>query len=159
MSQDKEKRDKDISKEWLFKENIRLKKWSEDLTNKEKQLDEEKKSFELQKKALEIGFKKLAADKEAFHEEMKREKAKLSSMRYEAEKSSYDEAVANNKRMSRIVGPGFFCGVTGLNSLKKRYKELLKIYHPDNKYGDSFTVACINKEYELLKEKMSAKKN
>ena len=72
----------DKDKEWLFSENIRLRKWSDELEHKEKVLQEEKKNFEQQKKALEIGFKKLAADKETFMAEMKKEKAKINAMRY-----------------------------------------------------------------------------
>ena len=67
----------DKDKEWLFSENIRLRKWSDELEHKEKVLQEEKKNFEQQKKALEIGFKKLVADKETFMAEMKKEKAKI----------------------------------------------------------------------------------
>ncbi len=44
--------------------------------------------------------------------------------------------------------------VVKIDNLVKRYKELIKIYHPDNKNGDSFTVACITKEYEILKEEL-----
>lgn len=151
-------------KQWLFSENIRLRKWSDELEQKEKVLQEEKRNFEQQKKALEIGFKKLAADKETFMAEIKKEKAKINAMRYEAEcEKEYEKECEKEKpfnhldKLSGFTGPGFFGGVTGMNSLRKRYKELLKIYHPDNKYGDSFTVACINKEYEIMKEKLSAK--
>lgn len=145
----------DQDKEWLFKENIRLNKLSEELDQKEKQFLEEKRFFEQQKKALEIGFQKLAADKEMFAAQIKKEKSRLNAMRYETEN---EQNVFHNDKLSGFTGPGFFGGVTGVNSLRKRYKELLKIYHPDNKYGDSFTVACINKEYEIMKEKLSAKK-
>lgn len=150
----------DKDKEWLFSENIRLRKWSDELEHKEKVFQEEKRNFEQQKKALEIGFKKLAADKETFMAEMKKEKAKINAMRYEAEcekECEKDKSSHHPDKLSGFMGPGFFGGVTGMNSLRKRYKELLKIYHPDNKYGDSFTVACINKEYEIMKEKLSAK--
>lgn len=35
-------------------------------------------------------------------------------------------------------------------SLKKRYKALLKIYHPDNMHGDKELLQAINTEYERL---------
>ena len=35
-------------------------------------------------------------------------------------------------------------------SLKKRYKDLIKIYHPDNVDGDNSLVVEINKEYDHL---------
>lgn len=39
-----------------------------------------------------------------------------------------------------IRGEMFFSGVESRQSLKKRYKDLIKIYHPDNLDGDKNTV-------------------
>ena len=36
-------------------------------------------------------------------------------------------------------------------ALKKRHKELMKIYHPDNSCGDQEILIKINEEYEELK--------
>ena len=44
----------------------------------------------------------------------------------------------------------FFRGVNDTESVKKRYKALLKIYHPDNMNGDNDLVLAINEEYERL---------
>ena len=44
----------------------------------------------------------------------------------------------------------FFKGVNDTDSVKKRYKDLLKIYHPDNTHGDNNIVLAINEEYERL---------
>ena len=44
----------------------------------------------------------------------------------------------------------FFAGVNSLGSLKKRYKDLLKIYHPDNVNGDTEVLQEINREYDRL---------
>ena len=44
----------------------------------------------------------------------------------------------------------FFSGVESRQSLKKRYKDLNKIYHPDNLDGDKNTVQEINSEYHKL---------
>ena len=45
-----------------------------------------------------------------------------------------------------------FRGINGPLTLKKRYRELLKIFHPDNLSGDMDMVQLINKEYEKLKK-------
>ena len=45
----------------------------------------------------------------------------------------------------------FFLGVSSLSGLKKRYRDLMKVYHPDNENGDENTVLYINNEYEKLK--------
>jgi len=129
-----------MDKEWLYKENKRLHELSVEL-EKEKlslqrereSLEAEKKNFEQQKMVLESGFRTLAADKKAFMDDLKKEWQKRA-------RKSYEENQA----------PGFFAGITTKNGLKKRYKQLMKIYHPDNTNGDSFTVACINREYQNL---------
>ena len=36
-------------------------------------------------------------------------------------------------------------------ALKKRYKDLIKIFHPDNVAGDKEIIQRINREYETLK--------
>lgn len=47
----------------------------------------------------------------------------------------------------------YFTGVDSLESLKKRYRDLLKIYHPDNQNGDTTVSKQIQQEYdELLKK-------
>lgn len=164
---DKEKKDKKekLTKEWLFAEQLRLK--------------EEQNFVEQQKNLLMIEFQKLAADKEMFHAEMKKQKAMLKAEAlemfhnategrhpfdsYEDEDVNDDETFDETSRgrfednvstedQVRLVSLGYFGGVTNYTSLKKRYKDLMKIYHPDNKNGDSFTVRCITKEYEILKE-------
>ena len=53
--------------------------------------------------------------------------------------------------MEIIRGDKFFAGVTSELALKKRYKDLIKIYHPDNVSGDTDTVQEINREYDALK--------
>ena len=45
----------------------------------------------------------------------------------------------------------FFRGVRNPLALKKRYKDLIKIFHPDNVAGDKDIIQRINKEYESLK--------
>ena len=47
-----------------------------------------------------------------------------------------------------------FAGVKNTLALKKRYRDLLKIYHPDNLAGDKEVVQAINKEYERLKQQL-----
>ncbi len=138
-------------KEWLFKENIRLEALSNELEQQKRilkleqeRLEGEKKVFEQQRKVLELGFQNLAADKEMFRSEIKREKKKQSQKKYDKEEHE----------IRMVTGPGFFGGVMNESGLKRRYKELMKIYHPDNKNGDSFTSSCITREYEIKKEQI-----
>ena len=144
-----------MDKEWLFEENIRLNRLEQELKEKQtilkleqEKLAGEKKVFEQQKQVLEIAFQKLAADKEMFRAEVKKQKQKEQQWEYEHEEA---QGQAGSKAVFR--GPGYFGGVTGYSSLKKRYKELMKIFHPDNVCGDTKTLLRIQAEYESIKSK------
>lgn len=54
---------------------------------------------------------------------------------------------------SSYDGSVFFRGVDSELALRKRYKELLKIFHPDNICGDTKTLLLIQTEYERLRRK------
>ena len=45
-----------------------------------------------------------------------------------------------------------FAGADHPASVKKRYKDLIKIFHPDNTAGDTGMIQKINEEYEKLKK-------
>ena len=47
-----------------------------------------------------------------------------------------------------------FAGVNNPLALKKRYRDLIKIYHPDNIAGDKGVVLYINQEYERLSKEI-----
>lgn len=50
---------------------------------------------------------------------------------------------------------GLFNGCTNYESLHKRYKALMKVYHSDIQNGDTEMATRINTEYERLKKKYS----
>ncbi|MCM1536978.1 MAG: hypothetical protein NC254_01125 [bacterium] len=50
----------------------------------------------------------------------------------------------------------FFKGATNQLALKKRYRDLIKIFHTDNLYGDKETLQAINSEYERLQKRYDA---
>ncbi len=146
-------------KKWLFKENIRLQELARTLEDERKlieiqkgmlerqqtksmimrkQLEDQKSLFDQQWKLLEIETKKLAVEKDKFNRE----------------KLMYKDQVYREARRSMINSENikmFFKGVDNSSSLKRRYKALLKIYHPDNVNGDEELVKAINQEYELQK--------
>ena len=72
---------------------------------------------------------------------------------------SFYEKVKREVRMSDDVrtagGDMFFIGVQNEVALKRRYRDLLKIYHPDNLNGDTGTIQEINREYRCLKQKFA----
>ncbi len=103
-----------------------------------KQLENQKNLFDQQWQIMENGFHQLALDKE----------------RFEREKLVYLDTVYREARRGMNYSENvklFFKGVDDTNSLKKRYKELLKIFHPDNTHGDSQLIQAIMSEYETQK--------
>ena len=107
-------------------------------------LEQQEKQFELKWELLIQETQKLADDKKQF----------------ELKKKFYDQVQANlvepyYETDNIVHGEMFFSGVSTQKALKKRYKELIKIYHPDGESGDTATVAEINREYEDLKTQMN----
>ena len=107
-------------------------------------LEQQEKQFELKWELLIQETQKLADDKKQF----------------ELKKKFYDQVQANlvepyYETDNIVHGEMFFSGVSTQKALTKRYKELIKIYHPDGESGDNATVAEINREYEDLKTQMS----
>ena len=158
-------------KVWLFKENVRVQNEMKELTefrekllkersqfrdeidmlshkivSEKKRLKEDKMFFDKKMDILVNGFKRLEADTAMFEKEKKR---------FEAEKKYYKkEVAAMNSEHANIL----FRGINGPLTLKKRYRELLKIFHPDNLSGDMDMVQMINKEYERLKKEYEKQK-
>ncbi|MCR4691014.1 MAG: hypothetical protein K5739_06710 [Lachnospiraceae bacterium] len=112
-------------------------------------LEEEKKLFDKKYKVLEMGFSKLNEDKKAF-ESQKRAFEYRKKFLFEAEEfASFDSGAG------RISGDFvFFKGVSHPLAVKKRYKDLIKIYHPDNMDGDKYILQRINQEYDRIRKMM-----
>lgn len=156
---------------WLFKENVRVMNEKKELdeyreklltertqfrdeidmlshkiVSEKKRLKEDKMFFDKKMDILVNGFKRLEADQAMFEKEKKR---------FESEKKYYmKEKAAMNADSINVL----FRGINGPLTLKKRYRELLKIFHPDNLSGDMDMVQLINKEYERLKKEFDNKK-
>ena len=150
-------------KKWLFAENIRLKDAAEKaralnaqlieernerqrlLEETERQISEEKRRlmqelqfFDKKMEILRNGFHELEMDRKKFEKEKRWEENRLREEREET--LSYGANVTL-----------FFKGVRHPLALKKRYRDLLKIFHPDNMGGDNQMVVRINQEYNRLK--------
>lgn len=68
---------------------------------------------------------------------------------------SYQNESSNEGHYDNIVNAElFFKGVASSQALRKRYKDLIKIYHPDAECGDKQIVQEINREYANLRHKM-----
>jgi hypothetical protein len=159
---------------WLLQESQRLEYARRSFEKEKKEFEEKKQQFETERhivmtavseqaRKTELESKTLATEKILFkqkleileggfrtlckeREEFETEKEKYRS-RYAAAGSSSGSLNVNAYRSCV-----FFNGVDNLLALKKRYRDLLKIFHPDNMDGDNETVQVINQEYAMLKE-------
>lgn len=78
----------------------------------------------------------------------------------EQEEQKYKKAFAKYGSKSDVkdsydISSGLFNGCTDYESLHKRYKDLMKVYHSDIQNGDNEMATKINAEYEKLKKKYS----
>lgn len=159
-------------KAFLFKENIRLELERKELEElkmrvfqdrerlriesdevnqhiviERKRLKEEQQFFEKKMDILRNGFEALEADRKAL-KDAKRE--------FEYDKADFSGSIKKLQNQDFVVY--MFQGVNNILSLKKRYKDLLKIFHPDNMGGDHEMVLAINSVYEELKKNYDSSK-
>lgn len=134
------------------------------ISEERRELEEERRILDLEKKdffrRVEIEDRRLEQQKSLFEMKfriLEEELVKLATEREEIEKKKafYDkvdefQACSSAQISNPQVGELFFRGVASQQSLKKRYKDLIKIYHPDNVDGDNSLVVQINKEYDHL---------
>lgn len=151
-------------KAWLFQENIRLvtaqkeleclqekflkekiqfqdemKLLNHKISSERQRLKEDNQFFAKKMEILQNGFQQLDIDRRRLDKEW----AKLS-----AEKELLSDRSSYENSLNVSV---FFQGVKNPLALKKRYKDLIKIFHPDNLAGDKDIIQRINREYENLK--------
>ena len=110
---------------------------------KQKSYDAQMQLFNMKWGLLEEETRKLA------EESKKAEKRRAFFERV----NSYQKSGDNTDNI--VHGEMFFKGVASPQELKKRYKDLIKIYHPDAEYGDNQTVQEINREYDSLRHAMA----
>ena len=155
---------------FLFRENARLENESKDLKARADKLMRERAQFRdemdllnhrivLEKKRLkdEHAFfeKKMQILQEGFRQlDLDRQKLEKEKVRFEAER---------DVRTKQRTGYGYdydhgdlvsvlFRGEDNTLTLRKRYNDLMKIFHPDNLCGDAELVQLINQEYERRKK-------
>ena len=128
---EEERRNLDLEKKEFFRK----------VEIEDRRLEQQKNLFEMKFQILEAELVKLAAEKE----EIEKKKAFYDRVE-EFQTRSYARLPDNQ------VGELFFRGVASQQSLKKRYKDLIKIYHPDNVDGDNSLVVEINREYDHLSQ-------
>ena len=125
-----------------------MEEWERHVSGEKKRMEEEQSFFDKKFKVLELGFARLDADRKTFEAQ---KRAFAFKQKYESQDKIFAEDEENDVAEA-ASGMYFFRGVTHQLALKKRYKDLIKIYHPDNLDGDKSALQQINKEYEQLKK-------
>lgn len=133
--------------------------------DKQKQnfIDAEKMRLDLERRMLKeqsaLFEQKLEILKEAYiqldkdRRKVEWEKLKLKAEQEHQERSGRHEGADERHETDASV---FFKGATNQLALKKRYRDLIKIFHTDNLYGDKETLQAINSEYERLQKRYDA---
>ena len=159
--------------QWYFKKTIEIER-------DKRKLEDDKRRLEMQREKLERDRKDFCRQKEAdarfraqeeYVLQMKQqvledELRKLADEKQNMERKRefYDrvrqfqqkQEPAPQKNRSVVKGELFFIGVQSEIALKKRYKDLVRIYHPDNMCGDTETLQEINREYDRLRTVFTA---
>ena len=155
------------AKLWLFQENIRLENERKELAasqekflnervqfrreleelnrrtvQERKRLKEENLFFEKKLAILQDGFRQLDEDRKT----LERQTQVLAEQRKRSIQYAEDESILE-ETVKRL-----FSGINNPLALRKRHRDLVKIFHPDNMFGDAALVQMINKEYVRRKE-------
>lgn len=146
-------------KRWLFQENIRLEQMQKELEDERRLIDIQKGMLEKQQRKNRLLRQQLENQKNLFDcqwQILEKETRQLAidQERFQREKTVYRDKVYREARRSMSYADNvklFFKGVGDTDSLKRRYKALLKIFHPDNMQGEHELILAINTEYENLK--------
>ncbi|MCH5343866.1 MAG: J domain-containing protein [Acetatifactor sp.] len=125
----------------FLEERVQFRDEMEDLNRRSvierKRLKEENLFFDKKMAILQDGFRHLEEDRKSLEREKKsfaEEKRLLLEQR---------TGIGNDD-----VGQVLFRSVSNSLGLRKRYRDLVKIFHPDNLFGDEELSQLINKEYQ-----------
>lgn len=141
-----ERRELEQSQERFLNERVQLRNELDELNRRtlleRKRLKEENQFFDKKMAILKDGFRKLDEDRQS----LERQKKALAQAQA---KTNYDKG-GEGSIMEETVRV-LFRGADNSLALRKRYRDLLKIYHPDNMFGDEELVQMINREYQRRK--------
>lgn len=163
-------------KTWMFEEQVRIQAKQDELQEFNRELQDLKRKLERERNALELrektikkryedneifiakkqkiienAYQQLALDRKAL--ECERLNFEHERSKYRRQKMSGPKPMHQQYEAGAYDGTSFFRGVDSDLALRKRYKELLKIFHPDNECGDTKTLLLIQTEYESLKSR------
>ncbi len=113
-----------------------------------KRIKDETLFFEKKMQILQDGFRQLEIDRRKFETDKRLFESKKKSYEREEGRFGYNNHSSRYFENESDVADVLFSGVNNPLGLKKRYRDLIKIFHPDNMCGDANVVRIINQEYE-----------
>ena len=144
---------------WLFKESVRLENEESSISERYAKLERDEMAFrermDKAERKLETASKKLNNDKALFDQRLSIlnngfDQLNRDKKRIEAEYIRLEREKAYQRENEYDALDLLFRGVNSPLTLKKRYKDLMKMFHPDNVSGDHAMVQLINEEYNAL---------
>ncbi|WP_026487948.1 hypothetical protein [Butyrivibrio sp. XBB1001] len=144
---------------WLFKESVRLENQESALEDRYARLEADEMAFkermDAAERKLETATKKLNNDKALFDQRLRIlnngfDQLNVDKKKLENEYIRLEREKAIQRENEYDALDLMFRGVDNPLSLKKRYKDLMKMFHPDNIAGDQEMVQLINEEYAAL---------
>lgn len=143
-----ERRELAASQEKFLKERVQFRKELDELNRRtvleRKRLKEESLFFEKKLSILQNGFRQLDMDRQAFEGQKKNLADRTKRLAMEEETG----------RISQSTVQRLFTGISNPLALRKRYRDLVKIFHPDNPFGDEELIQMINREYLRRREEL-----
>lgn len=142
-----ERRELAASQEKFLEERVQFRKELAEIKRRtvleQKRLKEENLFFEKKLTILQNGFRQLDMDRQAL----------------EGQKRNFVErtkqfSVEETGNILQSTVRRLFTGISNPLALRKRYRDLIKIFHPDNPFGDEELVQMINREYLRRREKL-----
>ncbi|MCM1025947.1 MAG: hypothetical protein NC432_05900 [Roseburia sp.] len=147
MRLESERRELAAAREKFLSERVKLQRELDELNlrtvQERKRLKEETLFFDKKMAILQDGFRQLDLDRQEFERQKK-------SMAEARSKSIQQESAPVSENAVRRL----FAGINNSLALRKRYRDLIKIFHPDNMFGDEELVQMINREYIKRKEEL-----
>ncbi len=145
--------DLSAEKAWLFRENIRIQTEKANIEKERKKLEAERERFRDEMKLLNDQF---VSDRKRIRQEEAHIKKELEILKkgfkaLEEDRIAQKAAAKKQPAMENEAIYMLFKGVNSYMTLKKRYKDLVKMFHPDSIAGDNDMILMINKAYDKKK--------
>ncbi len=154
-----------IIKQHFFKESINLENMRLEIEEERRKLEREKREFEsimdAKESMYQLSRNQLLRERKSFDQQLSVLKVELRKLANEKDQLRKDKAAFESVKNkfsyfstsdSKAIQSIFFKGLTNPDKIRQRYKDLTKIFHPDNMNGDDEMMKMINLEYDNIKK-------